>query len=291
MMMERLVNATPWPLVRESLRLMRVDRPIGTWLLLWPSLWGLVAAQNGTPDLRLIVIFLVGAFVMRSAGCVANDLADRRFDAEVARCKDRPLAAGRISVGAAKGLLFILLGVAFLLALMLGALAFKLCFVGAFLAVSYPFTKRFLDAPQLYMGAAFGWGVIIAWAEASGEVHLAAWLFFGATLAWAAGYDTIYAMMDRPDDLRIGVRSSAILFGERVVLGVGVLYGVMLVLLLAAGVQSGVGWGYFGALMVVQGHLSWQLYRLHQGRAEEMLGLFLSNRWTGLIVLLGLGLR
>ncbi len=291
MMMEQLVNGLPWPKVQDALRLMRVDRPIGTWLLLWPSLWGLVAAQNGQPEGRLVLIFLVGAFVMRSAGCVANDLADRDFDAEVARCKMRPLAAGRLTAGFAKRLLFALLGIAFLLALLLNDLAFKLCFIGAFLAVTYPFAKRFIDAPQLYMGAAFGWGAVIAWAEATGEVGMPAWLLFGATLAWAAGYDTIYAMMDRKDDRRIGVRSSALLLGDRVVLGVGALYGVMLLLLLTAGVQSGVGWAYYLALMVAQGHLSWQLYRLSLEREEELLGLFLSNQWTGLIILLGLGLR
>ena len=282
------IDRLPSPFVREALRLMRVDRPIGTWLLLWPSLWALTAAAGrAMPDWRLLVIFSLGAFVMRSAGCVANDLADRRFDPLVARTRERPLAAGRISVAGALGVLLALLLLALLLALQLNALAIQLSFGGLFLALTYPFTKRFVHIPQFYLGAAFGWGVIIAWAAATGAVAVEAWLLFAATLVWAAGYDTIYGMMDREDDLRIGVKSTAILFGRFDIPAVGILYLATLALLAAVGQRLGLGVAFYAALLLGLGQMAWQLRAIRGYPRERLLRTFLSNQWLGLIVWLG----
>ncbi|MBF0609862.1 MAG: 4-hydroxybenzoate octaprenyltransferase [Magnetococcales bacterium] len=280
--MSHWVERIPWPLGREMLKLMRVDRPIGTWLLMWPSLWALTAASQGRPDPWLLVIFAVGAFVMRSAGCVANDLADRNIDPHVARTKERPLAAGRIGVAPALGLLIFLLAIALTIALTLPATALLYCVAGAWLAVSYPFTKRYISFPQFYMGAAFGWGVIIAWATVTASVPLEAWLIFAATLCWAAGYDTIYAMMDRPDDLKIGVHSTAILFGRYDVVATGILYLLTLLLLAWVGVRLHLSWFYFGGLLITAGHMVWQLHRCQGYQTDRLLHAFLANRWIGL---------
>ena len=284
---EKMTRTPAAVLLQESLRLMRVDRPVGSWLLLWPSLWSLTAAQNGRPGWVLLLVFTAGAFIMRSAGCVANDLADRRIDPLVARTRDRPLAAGRISVGWALALLLVLLLAALVLALQLNPLALKLCFGGAFLAVSYPFTKRFIHLPQFYLGAAFGWGVIIAWAAAAGGLTLEAWLLFAATLTWAAGYDTIYAMMDREDDLKIGVKSTAILFGRYDIAAVFALYLVTLLLLAVAGWRLGYSPFFYLFLGVALGHMIWQVRAVRGYQPKTVLRVFLSNQWLGLIVLAG----
>lgn len=285
--MEKLVNALPWPLARNLLQLMRVDRPVGTWLLLWPSLWSLLAAGNGNPSWSLLTIFVVGAFVMRSAGCVANDMADRHIDPHVARTRNRPLAAGRVSPASAAILLIALLAIALGLALQLNRLALELSVVGALLAVTYPFTKRFIRFPQFYLGVAFGWGVVIAWAAATETVGLPAWLLFTATITWAAGYDTIYAMMDREDDLKIGVKSTAILFGSWDVAAVGLLYAVTCLLLLTAGMVCNAGWGFHVGLTLAAGQMAWQIWRIRHREREPLLGVFLSNQWAGALVGLG----
>lgn len=290
-MMEAIVNRITWPLGRDLLRLMRVDRPIGTWLALWPALWALAAARPGSPEWSLVVVILVGAFVVRSAGCVANDLADRHIDPHVERTRDRPLAAGRVSVRTAEWLLFTLLLLAFLLVLTLGWLATVMAFAGAFLAVSYPFMKRFIHTPQLYMGAAFGWGVIIVWAAVAERVEPEAWLLFAATLAWAAGYDTVYAMMDREDDLRIGVKSTAILFGRFDLWAVGGLYALALALLAGVGWRLGAGPFHYLALVAAGVQMGWQLAMSRGYRKERLLTAFKSNQWLGAIVWLGFLLR
>lgn len=284
-----LVERIPWSLPRELLKLMRVDRPIGTWLLLWPALWSLAAAQKAahTVEWRLWLIVVIGAFVMRSAGCVANDLADRRFDPLVARTRERPLAAGRVSVTAAALLLLALLTLAFALVTMLSPLAIELAFAGAFLAVTYPFTKRFIRFPQFYMGAAFGWGVVIAWAAVTDALAMETWLIFAATLAWAAGYDTIYAMMDREDDRQIGVHSTALLFGRYVIPATAFLYEIALFLLLLVGWRLHWQWWYYGMLLLAQGQMIWQLITIREQRQEALFAAFLSNKWLGLLILLG----
>ncbi|MBF0153776.1 MAG: 4-hydroxybenzoate octaprenyltransferase [Magnetococcales bacterium] len=273
--------------IHDMLRLMRVDKPIGTWLLLWPSWWALAAASPGYPDWRLYLIFGLGTFLMRSAGCVANDLADRNFDPHVERTRDRPLAARRITVAQARWLLLLLLLCAFGLVQTLNALTIRLAFAGAGLALVYPYTKRFLRAPQFVMGAAFGWGVIMGWAAASAAVPLVAWLMFAATLTWAAGYDTIYAMLDREDDRKIGIQSTAILFGHHDRHAVAILYGVSLLLLLLTGLRLHLGSLFYVALGAALGHMSWQIYALRGYDRAALFQVFLSNRWTGLIILAG----
>ncbi|MBF0371634.1 MAG: 4-hydroxybenzoate octaprenyltransferase [Magnetococcales bacterium] len=289
--MKALIDRIPWALPRELLYLMRVDRPIGTWLVLWPSLWALVAAGEGRPDWWLVMVFIVGAFVMRSAGCVINDIADRDIDPHVERTRERPLAARRVTLTAAKWLLFGLMCLALALAWQLNALALKLSFVGAFLAMTYPFTKRFIQLPQFYLGAAFGWGVIIAWAAATGEVAGEAWLLFGATLFWAAGYDTIYAMMDREDDLKIGVKSTAILFGDKDIPAVAGLYLITLGLLGGVGQSLMLPFYYYLALFLAMIQMLWQLRVIRGYPKEAVFRAFLSNQWVGLIVCVGFGWR
>ncbi|MBF0401506.1 MAG: 4-hydroxybenzoate octaprenyltransferase [Magnetococcales bacterium] len=284
--MTHWIDHLPAPLLRESLRLMRVDRPIGTWLVLWPCLWALfAAAKPNYPDAPLLIIFIMGSFLMRSAGCVINDLADKDFDPQVARTRERPLAARRISTRAAKGLLLLLLAAALLLALQLNKLAIQLSVVGALLAVSYPFTKRFVHWPQFYLGAAFGWGVIMAWGAATETVPWPAWLYFAATLTWAAAYDTLYALMDIEDDLQIGVKSTAILFGRWAVPIVALLYLLTLTLLAAAGWWVGLSLPYYCALLLGLAQMGWQITMARQG---SYLAAFLSNKWFGAVILLGI---
>ena len=273
---------------------MRVDRPIGTWLVLWPSLWALVAASKPYyPDWQLLLIFSLGSFLMRSAGCVANDLADQKIDPLVTRTKARPLAAKRISEGSAKWLLLGLLLAAFLLALQLNIFAIKLSVVGALLAVTYPFSKRFIHIPQFYLGAAFGWGVIIAWGAATEMVTVAAWLFFAATLTWAAAYDTIYAMMDRDDDLRIGVKSTAILFGRWAMHAVALLYLLTVGFLFLAGWYLCLSKPFYLVMLLALVQMGWQIRisRRYQAGDQQLGGeylrAFLSNQWLGLLILLG----
>ena len=195
------------------IRLMRVDRPIGTILVLMPTLWSLWIASQGRPSFLILTIFTVGSFLMRSAGCVINDIADRRFDPHVTRTKNRPIAAGEVSVKEGLILFFFLVVLSFLLILPLNRLTFNLSFAGLFLAVCYPFSKRFISVPQFILGLSFGWGVILAWASVRNKIELPALLLFAATLFWSLAYDTIYALMDREEDIKIGVKSTAVLFG------------------------------------------------------------------------------
>jgi 4-hydroxybenzoate polyprenyltransferase len=266
---------------------MRVDRPIGTWLLMWPALWALVAAKTEFTDWYLLGVFAIGSFIMRSAGCVVNDIADRHFDPHVARTKDRPLAAGRLSLTFALGLLLFLLVVALILALQLNLFALKLCFGGVFLAVTYPFTKRYIDLPQFYMGAAFGWGVIIAWAAVTETVTTEAWLLFAATLTWAAAYDTIYAMMDREDDLKIGIKSTAILFGRFDLVAIGILYLFTLLFLAWAGFRLELRNLFSLSLAMAAVHMGWQIWTIRSYRPETFLPIFLSNKWIGILIFCG----
>lgn len=291
MNMAALIGRVPSPLARDLMRLMRMDRPIGTWLLMWPALWAVMAAQQGRPDPFLFILVMSGAFVARSAGCVANDLADRNFDAHVERTKERPIASGRVSVVQALMLLAALTAVAFVMALQTNWLVIKLFFVGVFLGLTYPLTKRFFDIPQLYMGAAFGWGAILAWAAAANAVAPEAWLIFAATVAWATGYDTIYAMMDEADDVKIGVKSSALFFNRFGIQAVGGLYLITVLVLALMGVRLGLGLFYFLGLAVVLGHFAWQLIqtRNHRNDPQALLPIFLSNKWVGLIICLALG--
>ncbi|MBF0627935.1 MAG: 4-hydroxybenzoate octaprenyltransferase [Magnetococcales bacterium] len=274
--------------MRESLLLMRADRPIGTWLLLWPALWALAAAGGGRPAWSLLVIFSLGAFVMRSAGCVANDITDRDIDPLVARTRTRPLAAGRISLRAAKRLLVGLLAVALALGALLPVMTLGLCVAGALLALTYPFAKRFIPTPQVHLGVAFAWGVPIAWSAAVQELPVEAWILFVAAICWTIGFDTIYAMMDREDDLKVGVHSTAIFFGRFDIAATGLLYLLTLGLLAVLGIRLHLNGFYALFLLGALVHAGWQLFVIRHRETGAELRAFLSNKWFGWLVFLGL---
>ncbi|MBF0164751.1 MAG: 4-hydroxybenzoate octaprenyltransferase [Magnetococcales bacterium] len=284
--MNRLIARLPKPWMRECLLLMRVDRPIGTWLLLWPALWGVVAAGAGAIHLGWLLLFALGAFVMRSAGCVANDLADRDIDPMVARTRNRPLAARRVTPTIAKRLLFALLLIALLLGLTLPIQALQLCLVGALLAVTYPFAKRFIPVPQLYLGIAFAWGVPIAWATVAQSLEPTTWLLFGAAMSWTIAFDTIYAMMDQEDDRKIGVNSTALFFGRYAIAATGLLFVVSLGLLVEVGLRLGMGWGYFLFLLAALLHAIWQIISIRDQENLALMRAFVANKWFGMLVFL-----
>src|SRR5262252_2826334 len=234
-------------------RLMRLDKPIGTLLLLWPTLWALWLAAGGKPSGRIVWIFVLGTLLMRSAGCVVNDLADWRFDSEVKRTRDRPLATGAVSRGEAYGLAAVLALAAFALVISLNRLTVWLSFVALALAATYPLTKRFLAIPQAYLGIAFGFGIPMGYAALLGTVPPAGWWLLLANIFWAIAYDTEYAMVDRDDDVRIGIKTAAITLGHYDVLAVMVCYGVTLALLAGIGVQYGMGPIYYLGLAAAAG--------------------------------------
>jgi len=269
-------------------RLMRFDKPIGTLLLLWPTWWALLLAGDGLPTLKNALIFTAGVVLMRAAGCVMNDIADRDFDPHVERTRCRPLAAGELSLAQALGLFLVLMLLAFGLVLMTNALTIKLAFVGAALAASYPFFKRVTHLPQVVLGIAFGWGVPMAFAAETGAVPPIAWWFLAVNTVWSVIYDTLYAMVDREDDLAIGIRSTAILFGERDVAVVGGLMVLMVGMLAAAGAWLALGWPWYAAVLVTA-LLFYRQWSSVRGRDREAcFKAFLGNNRVGLILFLGL---
>lgn len=282
---------TPHPLLSFSalVRLIRLNNQTGTWLLMLPTLWALVLASKGVPPWRLTAIFIAGSFLMRSAGVVLNDLADRSFDRHVTRTRSRPLASGELAPGHAVGILIVLVTLAAALVLFLDPLTIMLSPVALLLAALYPFAKRVIHVPQAMLGLAFGWGTIMAWSAAQGTVTSPAWCLFAATLCWAIGYDTIYALQDQDDDRRIGVKSSAIFFGSLTWLAVGVALGGMLVLLSLAGWLTHVGWPYYPVLIAIGIVFVWQVRQLrHRMLASAALSLFRQHVWIGTAVLSGL---
>ena len=274
--------------VHHYAQLTRLDRPIGTFLLLWPTLWVLWLAADGWPRLDLIVIFSLGTLIMRSAGCVINDYADRNFDGRVKRTMNRPLVTGKIDKKEALVLFFGLLTCAFLLVLMTNPFTIALSFVGAVLAIIYPFMKRFTHLPQALLGFAFAWGMPMAWAAQTNTIAPVVWALFVGCFLWIVAYDTQYAMVDRDDDLKIGIKSTAILFGYLDNLIIAILQIGTLVSLSIAGAILDLGYGYgFGllamaALFIHQGMLTRSRQR------ESCFQAFLSNHWAGLLVLIGI---
>ncbi len=269
-------------------RLMRFDRPIGILLLLWPTLWALWLAADGLPSLQNLVIFVTGVVVMRAAGCVANDLADRDFDPHVERTRSRPLASGALSPREAKVLLAGLLVVAFGLVLLTNPLTIRLSLVGAMLALSYPFFKRFIDVPQVVLGIAFGWSIPMAFAAELGEVPPVAWALLLINVVYAVIYDTFYAMVDREDDLAIGVRSTAILFGRRDRWIIGALQLTMIGLCLALGWQQGWHWPWYLAVAAAGALFVHQLRMTRSRDREACFQAFLNNNWVGMALFLGI---
>src|SRR5689334_6417235 len=238
-------------------RLLRLDKPIGALLLLWPTLWALWFAAQGWPSLDILLVFVLGTFVMRSAGCAINDFADRNFDPHVERTRGRPLAAREIEPREALALAGMLALCAFALVLFLNRMAVLLSFAGLAIAASYPFAKRFLPMPQLYLGIAFGFGFMLAYAAVSKQLPLDCWLLLAANICYSFAYDTEYAMVDRDDDARLGVHSSALVLGRRDVAGVMASYGLMLALLIAVGVFTFRGWPYYAGLAAAAGMMGY----------------------------------
>lgn len=274
----------------EYALLMRLHRPIGIWLLLWPALWGLWFAGDGRPDPKLLILFAAGVVVTRSAGCVINDYADREFDKHVARTRHRPLAAGRVAPAEAL-FLFLALGcIAIALALQLDPYAQLFAVAGAVLAVTYPWLKRVVHVPQFYLGVAFGWSIPMAFAAQTGSVPKIAWLLLTAVVLWAAVYDTMYAMVDRADDMRIGVKSTAILFGEADRHVIAVMQAMTLLALWLAGNEAGrAGW-YRAGLAVAAAFFLYQLWLIRRRDPADCFRAFNNNHFVGMVVFIGLAL-
>ena len=269
-------------------RLMRLDKPIGILLLLWPTLWALWLAGEGHPGGLVVWIFVLGTVLMRSAGCVMNDLADRNFDGQVRRTRLRPLAAGEIGAHEALALAAFLSLLAFGLVLFLNHLTVWLSLAALLLAASYPFTKRFFSIPQAYLGLAFGFGIPMAYAALTEVVPAVAWLLLLANIFWSIAYDTEYAMVDRQDDLKIGIRSSAILFGRYDVAMIMGCYGAMLALLGAVGVQLGLGWPYYLGLLAAAVIALYHYHLIRRRVTDNCFKAFLHNNWLGAAIFVGI---
>ncbi|MDP3125925.1 MAG: 4-hydroxybenzoate octaprenyltransferase [Thiobacillus sp.] len=272
-------------------KLMRLDKPIGILLLLWPTLWAQWLATHGQPDWLIVWIFTMGVVVMRSAGCVINDYADRDFDAHVARTRERPVAAGKVSPREALLLAAGLALLAFLLVLPLGKLVIGLSFVALFLAASYPFTKRFFAIPQAYLGIAFGFGIPMSYAALWGEVPMEAWLLLAANVFWAIAYDTEYAMVDRVDDLKIGIKTSAITFGRFDLAAIAVCYAATLTLLAWVGWQRQMDAIFYAGLGVAAAIALYHLKLIRHRDPQQCFRAFLHNTWFGAAVFGGIVLN
>jgi 4-hydroxybenzoate polyprenyltransferase len=269
-------------------RLMRLHRPIGVWLLLWPTLWALWIAAAGRPDERIFLILVIGTIVVRSAGCVINDYADRKIDPHVARTADRPLAAGEVAPAEALLLFVALMLIALGLVLTLNTLTIAFAVAGAVITIIYPFTKRFLSTPQFVLGVAFAWGVPMAFAATAGDVPRVGWLLFLAAMIWVVVYDTQYAMTDRADDIKIGVRSTAILFGDLDRFFIGGLQILLLASLVLVGHSAALGKWYYGGLVAAGLFAAYQLYLIKDRDGVQAFRAFLNNAWFGAAVFAGI---
>lgn len=272
-------------------QLMRLHRPIGTYLVLWPTLWSLWIAAEGVPDWHLLLIFVLGVVLMRGAGCVINDFADRNIDGHVRRTKDRPLIAGTVTAKEAVGLFIALCLLAFILVLFTNTLTILLSFGAVALAFCYPFMKRYTHLPQVVLGAAFAWSVPMAFAAQTGEVPQASWLIYVAVVLWTVAYDTFYAMVDREDDLKIGVKSTAILFGEQDKVMTGCLQFMALFALALAGKHFQLGGFYKAGLLVAGALFMWQQYLIRDRERERCFQAFLNNNWVGMAIFIGIALH
>lgn len=274
----------------EYVRLTRLDRPIGIYLVLWPTLWGLWIAAEGWPNPLVLVVFILGTVLMRSAGCAINDFADRKFDPHVSRTEQRPLARGAIKPIEAVAVFVVLCLISLALVLLMNRLTILLAIPGAFLAASYPFMKRITHLPQAYLGAAFGWAIPMAFAAQTGEVPLNAWIFFVANIFWAIAYDTMYAICDREDDLKIGVKSAAILMGRFDRIGIGLMQVLTLGMLAVGGLAFGLGWPYMLGLLAASGFALYQQYLIRDRDPRPSFQAFLNNHYFGMAVFAGIAL-
>ena len=281
-----------WPYLRDRAQqyylLTRLDRPIGIFLLLWPTLWALWVAAEGLPNWHVLLVFVSGVFLMRSAGCVINDYADREVDPLVSRTRERPIAAGRVKPNEALLLFAVLCLLAFALVLTMNALTIKLSFVGVALAAIYPFMKRFTHLPQVVLGMAFGWAIPMAFAAQTGSVPKVAWLMYVINIVWSVVYDTMYAMADREDDIKAGVKSTAILFGDADRVIIAILQGMVLLGLLLLGQQLGLGMAYYLGLAVAVAFGVYQQFLIRARQPAQCFKAFLNNNWLGAAVFAGL---
>jgi len=271
--------------------LCRLDKPIGTYLLLWPTLWALWLSGQGKPNVTILVIFIAGVIVMRAAGCIINDYADRKIDGKVNRTQNRPIATGKILPRQALFLFSLLCIAAFGLVLMLNWLTIGLSLVAIVLAVIYPFMKRFTYMPQAFLGLAFGWSVPMAYAAQSSTLPETAWLLLTATVLWATAYDTIYAMIDREDDLQLGIKSTAILFGEADKLIIGVIQVTFVLTLLIVGSKLELSGVYYLSVLVSVGLMAYQHILIKDREPDQCLKAFLNNHWIGLTIFAGIYLH
>lgn len=273
---------------RDYLVLTRMDRPIGALLLLWPTWWALWLAASDFPPVKLLVIFTLGVFAMRAAGCAINDFADRKLDPQVARTAERPIASGRVTPREALIIFASLLVLSFVLVLFTNALTIKLSFVGAALAAIYPFTKRYTHLPQVVLGAAFGWSIPMAFAAVSHAVPPVGWLLFIANILWSVIYDTQYAMVDRDDDLKAGAKSTAILFGDADLPILGILMATFLLAMLFVGQRASLGWPYWLSLIAAAGQFGHQLWKIRTRERDACLTAFRNNNWLGMVLWIGI---
>ncbi len=276
------------PRAWDFIQLMRLDKPIGIYLLLWPTLWALWIAAEGVPSAKNLFIFVAGVILMRAAGCVINDYADRKVDGHVSRTRARPLASGRISPREALVLFAVLVAASFVLVLFTNATTIWLSFGGLALAACYPFMKRYTYYPQVVLGAAFSWGMPMAFTAETGSLPPEAWLLYIANLLWTVAYDTYYAMTDREDDLKIGVKSTAILFGEADRLIIATLQGLALLCLLLAGSRFELGAAFYLGLLGAAGCFAWQWRMTRNRKPMACFNAFLHNHWAGLAIFLGI---
>ncbi len=274
--------------VSALLQLIRFDKPIGTLLLLWPTLWALWMAAQGVPEPGLLAIFILGTFLMRSAGCIVNDLADRNLDGAVSRTQARPLVTGSVTVREALILFLLLMLLAFALVLFTNTLTIQLSVVAVLLASAYPFMKRYTHLPQLVLGMAFSWSIPMAFAAQRGTLPQALWLVYIGNLLWTIAYDTAYAMVDREDDIKAGIKSSAILFGRHDRLIIGMLQSGCLLALYLAGQAFELGIYYNSSLVLAAALFCYQHYLLRTRQPDACFKAFLHNNWVGMVIFLGL---
>ena len=283
-----------WSLTQNKLlayhRLMRTDKPIGALLLLWPTLWALWVATPGVPPLWILGVFIAGVWLMRAAGCVVNDYADRKFDGHVKRTAHRPLPSGQVTEKEARTLFIVLVLLSFLLVLTLNTMTILLSVAALALAWVYPFMKRYTHLPQVVLGAAFGWSIPMAFAAVSESVPLSCWLMFLANILWAVAYDTQYAMVDRDDDLKIGIKSTAILFGRHDKLIIGILQVAVLVLMVTMGYLNGLNWAFYWAVLVAGMLFVYQQKLIAKREREAFFKAFMNNNYVGLVLFLGLAM-
>jgi 4-hydroxybenzoate polyprenyltransferase len=277
--------------IANYLQLIRFDRPIGTLLLLWPTLWALWLAAEGPPPWQLLLIFVLGTFLMRSAGCIVNDLADRNFDGAVQRTSERPLVTGAVAANEALALAAGLSLLAFMLVLFTNTLTIMLSFGGVALAACYPFMKRHTHLPQLVLGAAFSWGIPMAFAAVTESLPPILWLAYTANLLWTVAYDTEYAMVDRKDDLKVGLKSTAILFGTMDRAMIAALQGLTLLSLLLVGQRFELGLFYYLSLLLATGLFGYQQKLIRDRKADQCFAAFLNNNYVGMVIFAGIALH